>query len=125
MKTRLKFKHWGASIVTALLLITSLGTYANGDEKTKSKEKEEVAAACICPKIYAPVCGVDGKTYGNSCLAACAGVKVAYQGACKEPCFCPQVYDPVCGSDGRTYGNACMARCAGITVYTPGECECQ
>ena len=37
---------------------------------------------CVCPAIDAPVCGEDGVTYGNSCLAACEGVAVAQDGPC-------------------------------------------
>ncbi|MBJ94941.1 MAG: Kazal-type serine protease inhibitor family protein [Rickettsiales bacterium] len=37
---------------------------------------------CVCPAIDAPVCGEDGVTYGNSCMAACEDVAVAQDGAC-------------------------------------------
>jgi hypothetical protein len=35
-----------------------------------------------CPQIFAPVCGVNGKTYSNSCMAEVAGVAVASTGSC-------------------------------------------
>ncbi|HEY3815044.1 MAG TPA: Kazal-type serine protease inhibitor domain-containing protein [Caulobacteraceae bacterium] len=40
------------------------------------------ASQTMCPMIYQPVCGADGKTYPNQCHATRAGAKVSHTGAC-------------------------------------------
>ncbi len=37
----------------------------------------------ICTELYAPICGLDNKTYSNACKASLVNIEMAYQGECQ------------------------------------------
>ncbi|XP_033740570.1 serine protease inhibitor dipetalogastin-like [Pecten maximus] len=72
------------------------------------------------------VCGVNGKTYRNECVASRRGIIVACKRRCpcKPNCNCVRSYRPVCGWNGQTYGSRCLAFCERVGVRCPWPCPC-
>ena len=64
-----------STLFTISLAIISTSSLVEGQRGSK---------VCFCGQVFDPVCGVDGKQYGNECEAGCENV-VSVSFKCQYP----------------------------------------
>lgn len=127
-------KQMTFSFAMLIFIVLGFGNLAAQDN-CQGKEDKNLFIDCS-NKPPKPVCGCDGKTYVNECLAKASGIKSFTPGICNGSDGClavksPVLKDvcrnlpeaPVCGCDGVTYKNQCIAISAGVLKFTQGPCD--
>jgi hypothetical protein len=70
-------------MIQKIILLAFLGIgFFTSCAKDQICIEQPLSGDCICPMVYAPVCGCNGVTYSNACVANCHGITDFEVGEC-------------------------------------------